>query len=63
MKAKIFVMLQFFVDLQNALNFFLFRCNHAFQNGNIVLVKVLEVGFPLKVSLSFFCKLVIVEGC
>lgn len=61
-QSAFFVEFQFFVDFQQSSDFIFLGCDDGAQGGDIAVVVLLQVGFPLGVGFSFLLELIVVEG-
>jgi hypothetical protein len=60
-KSHLLISLELLIDLQDALNLFLFGLNDALQNGYFIVIEANEIGFSLLIGVPFFGKLFIIE--
>lgn len=62
LETVLFVALEVFVDLQDALDLLLLGRDDVLQDGDLIFVVVAQVGLPLQVGLSLLGELAVVEA-
>lgn len=60
-QSMLFISLEVFVNLQNAVDFFFLCSNDSLQNLNVIVIVVSEIRLSFIVSFALFRELIIIE--